>query len=187
MYSTDLIQRIFHQREKGNNVPYEKVYSDLLAQRFEHMSSFDLDGLTIQWGLFSDAKYGDIISQHNETFFFYLWNNSRDFEVVMPARVYTDSGVYSNARDLPIYERKVVFHSVMWIIGPFFPGLENNSRRPLKLVQDISWPKREGRMSKLNQWFTMLFKQYFEEKHLLYESVDFPESGKRLLNNKPAT
>ena len=182
MYSTDLIQRIFHQKEKGDTAPYEKVYGDLLAQRFEDSSCFDLSGRTIYWGLFSDGSYKDIISQHNETFYFYLWNDVRDFEVIIPARIYTNSGVYSNVRDLPLSERKVMFYSEMWVIGSYFPGLDGITRRPLKLFQAVSWSNREDRMSRLNQLFMLLFQYYFEEEPLLYEKEDYPQSNKRLLN-----
>jgi hypothetical protein len=184
MYSPDLIQRIFYQKEKGNTAPYEKVYNDLLAQHFEHSSSFELSGRVVYWGLFSDGKYKDIISQYEETFYFYLWNDARDFEVIMPARVYTDSGVYTNARDLPLSERKVMFYPEMWVIGPYFPGLEGITRRPLKLFRTIGRPNKEDRMSRLNQWFTTLFRHYFEEKPPLYEKEDFPQRNKRLLNGQ---
>lgn len=182
MYSTDLIQRIFHQKEKGDSAPYDKVYGDLLAQCFEHSSSFDLSDRTIYWGLFSDGRYQDIISQYNETFYFYLWNDPRDLEVIIPARIYTDSGVYSNVRDLPVSERKVKLYPEMWIVGPSFPGLEGITRRPLKLFQASSLANREDRMSRLNQLFVTLFQYYFEEKPLLYEKEDYPQSNKRLLN-----
>jgi hypothetical protein len=102
--------------------------------------------------------------------------------VIIPARIYTDSGVYSNVRDLPVSERKVRFYSEIWIVGPYFPGLEGITRRPLKICQSSSRLAVEDRMSRLNQLFTTLFQYYFEEKPPLYEKEDYPQPNKRLLN-----
>lgn len=90
MHTPDLIQRIYFEKHNGNDLNYEKVFNDLWAHDFDFIMNFDFDNRKISWTCFESKKYEDIIKESDGFLYFYLWDSSSDFEIIIPASSYRD-------------------------------------------------------------------------------------------------
>ncbi len=147
MYSPDLIQRIFHQKSKSDDSNFQKVFDDLRSRKFDFIYGFEFEKKKIYWTCFESKNYYDIIKESDGSAYFYLWDETLQFEVIIPGH----TQVEESAKPMP--DRTPSLHSSIWVIGNFFAGLENVTTRPLKINLQIIRRRDYSPIHKLNFWF----------------------------------
>lgn len=183
MYSPDLIQRIYLEKEKGNEINFQKVFSDLRAQDFEFTFHFDFEGREIFWTCFESKIYKNIIDECDGKIYFYLWDAGLEFEIVIPGSTNIDE------LNKNILERKPYLHSI-WVIGEYFPGLDKLGGRPIKINLQHIRRKDYAAIQKLSFWFKKMLTQYSNLKKPIFEPVDYPKvdngekSWKKIVDKK---
>jgi hypothetical protein len=105
MNSPDLIQRIFFEKEKGNDANLLQVFSYLRAQNFDFILNFDFQDRHISWTCFESKRFYDIIKESDTYIYFYLWDESSDLEIVIPGHTYQDE------LNKPLLSRTPFFHA----------------------------------------------------------------------------
>jgi hypothetical protein len=158
--SPDLIQRIYQQAENGDSSKYQEVLTDLRTGKREFQLEFDLKDRKVRWTCF-EASY----------VYFYLADPIRELEMVIPGHTWTD--------DLkrPMLDKTPFFHCI-WVLGEYFPGLQNIRERPLKI--HLQPMKRDGvPIKKLNYWLKKMLLQYDARTKPIFEAIDMPKDGKR--------
>jgi len=183
MYSPDLIQRIFNEKSNGDESNFQRVFNDLRARRFDFIYDFEFGERKIYWTCFESKNYNDIIKERDEYVYFYLWDESLEFEVFIPG--------HTQIEDLgkPMTERTPFFHS-LWVIGSLFPALDNYPTRPLKIKLQHIRRQDYSPIHKLSFWLKKMLEQYEALRKPIFESIDYPKtendekSWRRIVNRK---
>lgn len=170
MHSPDLIQRIYFEKEKGDESNFFIVQNDLRTHNFDFISEFDFEDRKIYWTCFESKRYCEIIDEREEYIYFYLWEEGVNFEVVIPGHTYKDE------LNKPLLERTPFFHSI-WVLGLYFPGLESVSERPIKIRPQYIRRMDYGPIRKLNYWLKKMLSQYKSLSRPIFKSIDYPRSG----------
>ena len=172
MYSPDLIQRIFFEKENGNDSNFKRVFTDFNIKSFDFVFDFDFEDRRIYWTCFESKKYSDIIKEADEYLYFYLWDNTGEFEIVIPA--------HSEIKDLSksILKRTPSFHGTIWVIGEYFPGLEEFSVRPVKIREQFIGIGDYREIQTLSYAFRKMLSQFKKKKKAIFEWVDYPNSAR---------
>jgi hypothetical protein len=168
MYTPDLIQRIYFEKAKGNDLNFQKVFTDLRAHDFGFTFHFDFEGRKIFWTCFESKKYNDIIQEADEYIYFYLWDTGLEFEIIISGHTYKEE------LDKNILERTPFFHSI-WVIGEYFPGLDKLGDRPVKINLQHIRRLDYGAIQKLSFWLKKMLTQYSNLKKPIFERVDYPK------------
>ncbi len=171
MHTPDLIQRIYFEKEKGNDLNFQKVFSDLRAHDFSFTFHFDFQDRKIFWTCFESKKYDGIIKESDEYIYFYLWDTELEFEIVIPGHTYKED------LNKNILERTPFFHCI-WVIGEYFPGLDKPGDRPIKINLQHIRRLDYVAIQKLNFGFIKMLKQYSTLKKPIFERVDYPKVEK---------
>jgi hypothetical protein len=171
MHTPDLIQRIYFEKEKGNDLNFQKVFGDLRSHDFDFTFQFDFEDRKIWWTCFESKKYDDIIKEADEYIYFYLWDAELNFEIIIPGHTYKEE-LNKNMLD-----RTPFFHSI-WIIGEYFPGLDKLGDRPVKINLQHIRKFDYGTIQKLNFWFKKMLTEYSTLKKPIFEQVDYPKVDK---------
>jgi len=166
----DLIQRIYYQLSKGDDSNYHRVLADLRNGNREFEMEFDFKDRKIHWTCFEAGRYADVIEQDDNYIYFYLADTSRELEFVIPGHTYSDE------LKKPLLHRTPSMHYV-WVIGPYFPGLQSVPDRPIKInLQSLGWD--QSPLYKLNYWFKKMLLQYDARLTPIFEPIDYPNNGK---------
>ena len=169
MYSPDLIQRIFHEKSKGDESNFQRVFNDLRSRKFDFIYDFEFQGRKIYWTCFESKNYYDIIKEGDQYIYLYLWDDSQDFEIIIPG--------YIQFEDLvkPMTDRIPSLSSI-WVIGTHFPGLDNFPTRPVKINLQLIRRKDHSPIHKLSFWLKKMLEQYASLKKPIFERIDYPKS-----------
>lgn len=171
MYSPDLIQRIYFEKEKGDDFNFQKVFGYLRAREFGFTFQFQFEGRTIFWSCFETGKYSDIIKEDDSYIYFYMWDTALEFEIIVTGH----TGAEESSKD--IVDRTAFFHAI-WVIGKYFPVMDNVDKRPVKIKLQHIRRMDYGAIKKLNFWFKKMLTQYASMKSPIFESVDYPINEK---------
>ncbi len=166
MNSPDLIQRIYFEKEMGNDNNFLTVFNELRSRNFDFVSKFVFENRQISWTCFESNRYYNIIKEGDEYVYFYLWDNNLDFEVVIPGHTCKDE------LNKPLVDRTPFFHSV-WVIGQYFPGLQSISERPVKINLQHIRRMDDRPIYKLNYWFKKMLSQYGSLSKPIFEPIDY--------------
>jgi hypothetical protein len=170
MYSPDLIQRIYFEKETGDDSNLLRVMNDLRNHNFDFIFKFGFQDRHISWTCFESKRFYDIIKERDEYIYFYLWDESSDFEVVIPGHTYEDE------LNKPLSSRTPFFHAV-WVIGHYFPGLQSVSERPVKISLERMIRSGDSPISKLNYSFKKLLSQYESLSKPIFAPINYQQHG----------
>lgn len=171
MHTPDLIQRIYFEKENGNDSNLKRVFSDFKSKSFDFVLDFDFEDRKVYWTCFESKRYFDIIKEADEYIYFYLWDNIGEFEIVIPAHTYLED-LSKN-----ILKRTPYFHAI-WILGKYFPGLEEFGARPVKINMQYIGIRDYREIQTLSYAFRKMLSQFKDRKKPIFERVDYPNSAK---------
>lgn len=170
MNSPDLIQRIYYQKDKGDNTHFHQVADYLRNGPFEFDSCFAFGNQSIHWTCFESNRFYDIIKEPDNYVYVYLYTHDRSMETIITAHT------EESDRPQPLQDRIPILH-YLWVIGDRFPGLPPGTPRPLKINLPTIWGIDYRPMRYLGFWLQKMLLEYAHGKKPIYEVIDYPKGG----------